>query len=253
MALIVVLYDTVAGRFYSQLVGAAQLAAASVLSSHIGSGQVGLTHLVGDPTSGYVLTAQGALAPVYATAPGGTIGPGSILSSHIGSGQIGTPHIRPGSILSAQIGANIIATPHIVNQGILSAALGSGQVGLTQLRGGPTSGQVLTAQGTLPPSWATSPAGVVISSGNYTGNDTQNRAIAHGLGKVPKIVFIHTVNYRYWYRINGSLARIEFIGTNFGYMDVTQPDATNFYVGKSGSSEQSANNSSYNHYWVALG
>lgn len=97
--------------------------------------------------------------------------------------------------------------------------------------------------------WA--PAGL-IASGTYTGNDTVNRALPHGLGITPKMVFITGSDF--FYRL------IEATGVIFWQQNagsdslvVTVIDATNFYVGNATSYPQSANENTIAYYWIAIG
>ena len=72
----------------------------------------------------------------------------------------------------------------------------------------------------------------VISTGTYTGDDSVNRAIAHGLGVVPKFVKIAA---------SGALSPIIQIiemgvihfmdAVNYNNLSVTNPTTTNFYIG----------------------
>lgn len=92
------------------------------------------------------------------------------------------------------------------------------------------------------------------ASGSYTGDQTANRAIPHGLGATPKIVFIFdSTDGSYNFRIFGALGSIVHwaIGTAFHYA-VTIPDATNFYVGYATEWTKSANTTGRVYYWVAL-
>lgn len=96
---------------------------------------------------------------------------------------------------------------------------------------------------------------VGITTGTYTGDGTQNRAIAHGLGVVPKVVFITKDNGSY-----------HFMGISTGYLHYaggggspsvsslaqTNSTSTNFYVGASTDTDAGANKSSQNYSWVAL-
>ena len=95
--------------------------------------------------------------------------------------------------------------------------------------------------------------GAAISSGFYTGNSTDNRAIAHGLGVTPKIVFLNANAYGYFFRILDGLAAVCYVGdTQAGDKSVTAMNATNFYVGFLSSYVQSANYSGAGYYWVAI-
>ena len=94
-----------------------------------------------------------------------------------------------------------------------------------------------------------------ITSGNYTGDGTANKAIAHGLGVTPKIVFL-TLSPAggFWYRIFGALAGIYYDQPGAqGFLPVTIPDATNFYVGNVAGYPHSANGDAIAYYWVAMG
>lgn len=95
--------------------------------------------------------------------------------------------------------------------------------------------------------------GMSSASGNYTGDGTTNRAIAHGLGTKPLFVLI-------WNNTDESrITILDSLDTVEGYLDettadsvtVTAMDATNFYVG--GGSGQRANINAKAYYWVAIG
>lgn len=103
------------------------------------------------------------------------------------------------------------------------------------------------------PAW-TAASWASISSGNYTGNDTENRAIAHGLGVAPKIILIHDTNREYIFRIVVGFAYVVFTaaGTAGGFA-VTAMGATNFYVGDISSYFESANKNAREYYWIAIG
>ena len=98
------------------------------------------------------------------------------------------------------------------------------------------------------------PAATPTAIGSYSGNDTVNRAIAHGLGVTPKLVVIIDAN-GFECIINGGLAKIQG-GRNdsSNCLAVTIPDATNFYVGNATSYAFSANDSVQGvWYWAAIG
>ena len=104
------------------------------------------------------------------------------------------------------------------------------------------------------PEWGPS-ALAFITSGSYTGNDAADRAIAHGLGVTPKIVFIVLYNgSAQWNIVTGLASFINYwAAAGFGQHAVTTPTSTNFYVGNAGSYLYSANYNTYLHYWVAIG
>lgn len=88
--------------------------------------------------------------------------------------------------------------------------------------------------------------------GSYTGNDTANRAIPHGLTDTPSIVFIYT-DSTYWYRIMRGLAKVLYAAAGaHGSDTVTAMDDTNFYVGKVGDYPTTANSNGVTYYWVAI-
>lgn len=94
------------------------------------------------------------------------------------------------------------------------------------------------------------------TSGSYTGDDTVNRAIAHGLSVIPKIVLVTTVGGGN----DGSFGRIQVGYANVIYLNdallsvlsVTAPDSTNFYVGNATQYARSLNAAGLTYYWVAI-
>jgi hypothetical protein len=95
----------------------------------------------------------------------------------------------------------------------------------------------------------------VISSGSYTGNNTANRAIAHGLGVIPKLVVSASYGYEYSFIIQGLALTISLypVRTINLYLGVSAMDATNFYVGNATDYGESVNASGGTYYWVAIG
>lgn len=94
----------------------------------------------------------------------------------------------------------------------------------------------------------------LISSGNYAGNSTTNRAIAHSLGTTPKLVLfsMRTAGIGRIWRIMES-GYIHYLDTaNEQRLAVTAMDGTNFYVGNATSYAQSANDAN-TFDWVAIG
>ena len=97
-------------------------------------------------------------------------------------------------------------------------------------------------------------SGLRISSSNYAGNNGANRAIAHGLGTTPVIVFIVEVETGQRFQIiTGSNFIYYLSATADGAHAVTAPNGTNFYVGNAAEFLQSGNSSSYTYVWVAIG
>ena len=100
--------------------------------------------------------------------------------------------------------------------------------------------------------------GVQITSGSYTGDDSVNRALPHGLGTTPKIVAIYGGMYsasnNFFYAIHPSYNYILYVsGATQGRYAVTALDGTNFYVGNASNYGQSANADTLLYYWVAFG
>lgn len=106
--------------------------------------------------------------------------------------------------------------------------------------------------------------GAAITQGSYTGNNTANRAVAHGLGTTPKVVIIICVGTLSaadagHFIINSGVGAISAIiyasatTTKEAHLSVTAPDSTNFYVGNATNYGNSANAGSETYYWVAIG
>ncbi len=86
------------------------------------------------------------------------------------------------------------------------------------------------------------------SSGSYAGDSTNNRAIAHGLGQIPKIVYIYRsdgISF-YMHLISGWLT---YIAGDTAY-SITATTTTNFYVGAD-TTNYRANVSGNTYYWKA--
>ncbi len=95
------------------------------------------------------------------------------------------------------------------------------------------------------------------ASGSYTGTGAANKAVAHGLGSIPKIVMIFEVTDvpEMILEIWGGLALIRYmkVGTTaVGTLAVTTPDSTNFYVGNATNYTNSANYLNRTYNWVAI-
>ena len=110
-----------------------------------------------------------------------------------------------------------------------------------------TAGAGVTIDGVLLKDGSIQPQ---VTSGSYTGNVVANRAIPHGLGTTPKVVHILHEGTHNTFIIFGSYGDILMVATN--RLDVTIPDATNFYVGNATDYTYSANCSNYNYSWVAI-
>ncbi len=99
---------------------------------------------------------------------------------------------------------------------------------------------------------STPPAVPEITTGTYVGDNSVNRAIAHGLSGTPDVVLIMESLATRWWRIFGTIALIshEFGSTSSNFA-VTIPNATNFYVGNSTNYNESANGGG-DKVWVAI-
>jgi hypothetical protein len=120
-------------------------------------------------------------------------------------------------------------------------------------RGSGAAGQYKESQGPgLPPLWKTPTVGAKINTGSYTGNNTANRAIAHGLGVAAKLVIIVSGADGRAYIEVATANRIYDTQDNSFYQ-VTNMNATNFYVGNAAHYDESANANTKTYKWVAIG
>lgn len=97
------------------------------------------------------------------------------------------------------------------------------------------------------------PAGAVMATGTYTGDNTANRAIPHGLGVTPNLVLIieDGAGKSACFIIIRVAMIMEIAGG--GSEVVTIPNATNFYVGNAVSYTRTANDNTENYRWFAIG
>jgi len=94
--------------------------------------------------------------------------------------------------------------------------------------------------------------------GSYTGDNSVNRAIAHGLGVTPKLVIIRaddaTAVNAWAFAIIQGLAKISAIGSDGEeIVAVTAMSATNFYIGNNLGYPETANATGIVYYWAAIG
>ena len=93
-----------------------------------------------------------------------------------------------------------------------------------------------------------------VARGSYSGNDTANRAIPHGLGALPQAVFIFNENGMIFYWENTGVAEICYLlSTTSGNHAVTVMTDTNFYVGNAANYGQSANAVGTDYQYVVVG
>lgn len=99
------------------------------------------------------------------------------------------------------------------------------------------------------------PGHAIITTGTYTGDGTQNRAIPHGLGRVPKLVIVITTNA-------GQMVMNYIDNTTHGHYESGSTtlndtraawDSTNFYVGDPGGGHDNGSGGTYQYSWVAIG
>ncbi|MBA7672895.1 hypothetical protein ES703_81082 [subsurface metagenome] len=90
------------------------------------------------------------------------------------------------------------------------------------------------------------------TSGSYTGDNTANRFIPHGLKTTPKLIFIMQSNEPNISHILGAMAAMEYhFAASDGRYTVTIPDSTNFHVGDAANYSLSKNATGETYYWVA--
>jgi len=102
-------------------------------------------------------------------------------------------------------------------------------------------------------------AGSKIAYGTYTGDNTANKAIAHGMSGTPRLVII-TSNEAGATAAGGRQGIIQQGSDRVYYFDggansslaVTAPDSTNFYVGNATNTTQSCNGNTIPYIWVAF-
>jgi len=97
---------------------------------------------------------------------------------------------------------------------------------------------------------AAASGGALVNTGSYTGNNTTQRAIAHGLSVAPKIVIIHDL-------LNNTIETIistSIVTASGVYADetATTADATNFYVGGNGGVNYPGNLNPQSYIWCAI-
>ena len=94
----------------------------------------------------------------------------------------------------------------------------------------------------------------VATSGIYTGNDTENRAIPHGLGAIPKLVVIYSASVPAMVMVRTNTTSLTFAQSeaNSPIYDITDGNATNFYVGDMASYFISGNGMGVLYKWIAI-
>lgn len=95
--------------------------------------------------------------------------------------------------------------------------------------------------------------GSATTIGNYTGDNTVNRAIPHGLAAAPNLVIINQIVSPYQHHIYNNYAYIFYIHpANGGKLAITATDNTNFYVGNATDYNYSGNMNGRGYRWIAI-
>lgn len=92
-----------------------------------------------------------------------------------------------------------------------------------------------------------------VITGTYTGDSTVNRFITHNLYSVPKIIIIFCESLNSLHMLFTNIGSMFFITPTIGSITVTNPNATNFYVGNAANYINSANLNASNYYYVIIG
>jgi len=95
----------------------------------------------------------------------------------------------------------------------------------------------------------------VSTSGTYTGDNAANRAIPHGLDRLPTLIEILDItDIVSFEKVRGhDKWRYESTAGHGDSGAVTTPTVTNFYVGDGVDPSISANNNTRVHHWMAMG
>lgn len=93
-----------------------------------------------------------------------------------------------------------------------------------------------------------------VAAGTYTGDNTANRQIPHGLSGTPKAVLIYNSTMWFWLHADASGTYINYMNSiGQGQHAVTTPlDGTYFMVGNSSNYGQSANSNGAEYNWIAV-
>lgn len=92
---------------------------------------------------------------------------------------------------------------------------------------------------------------LITTTGSYTGDNTDDRAIAHGLGHLPSLVVIVQTNGAIVYLVYKDEGAIRCVTTPT-YTNVQGADATYFYVGDVINYTLTANFGGQGYKWAAI-
>jgi hypothetical protein len=162
-------------------------------------------------------------------------------SGDLDSGDVPNPATNPGDVwIKGNVGIGTASPDPAAKLEV------AGQVKITG--GSPAAGRILTSDANGLASWQP----MLINSGSYPGTSSANRSVAHGLGRIPKLILIaEYVQSRDYSIVRPGYIEYHSSATDSTYT-VTAADSTNFYVGNSGDYNLSANNAAYTYYWVAI-
>jgi len=91
-----------------------------------------------------------------------------------------------------------------------------------------------------------------VAYGTYAGNSTANRAIPHGMARIPRMIWINIPGVVRSYRVTKGYVYYEE-STTSAVLAVTTATDTNFYVGNATNYGTSANLTGSTFDWVAIG
>jgi len=251
-----ILYDKDSGGIKAKLIGTSQIADLAITSAKIGALAVGTPHIAANAiVSGKV--ASGGLAPLTS---------GKFWAGF--TGNIPREENKPTKYTDDEAQITVKANVEVGDLKAPTKALAMNSQKITGLLAPAAAGDALR-KGTrittteLPSMtdekiWKGTgnnveevdmpTGGAPTTTGTYTGDETVNRAIPHGLGVTPKLVLIlPTSNALY---VIMQMAWI--IAVRQSVLAVTTPDATNFYVGNAASYDFSAQEVR-EYRWVAIG
>lgn len=93
-----------------------------------------------------------------------------------------------------------------------------------------------------------------IKTGTYTGDDTANKAVSHGLARTPKIILVtNRSNYQSFLGNEGAADWVWRRASDNNHQHTTSATALYFYIGNAGDYQVSVNASGVVYEWVAIG
>ena len=149
--------------------------------------------------------------------------------------------ILPGSVTSTEIAAGAVDTTEIADDAVTTGKIAAGAVDTTEIADDAVTTGKIAAGADI----------AFVAYGSYTGNNTANRAIPHGLPKTPRFLRItREAGNSNWFMVEaGNLFNHD---SSYNRYAVSSPDSTYFYVGNSSSYPLSANGSGVVYHWVVV-